>query len=30
MRKLFVGGNWKCNLNVEQAKSLVESIYNKL
>ena len=30
MRRLFVGGNWKCNLTIQQTKSLIETVYSKL
>eukprot|EP01016_Furgasonia_blochmanni_P005156 TRINITY_DN119_c0_g1_i1.p1 TRINITY_DN119_c0_g1~~TRINITY_DN119_c0_g1_i1.p1 ORF type:complete len:290 (-),score=132.40 TRINITY_DN119_c0_g1_i1:247-1116(-) len=30
LRRLFVGGNWKCNNTVAQTKDLVEKVVNKL
>lgn len=29
-RKLFFGGNWKCNNNLVQTKNLVEGVVDKL
>lgn len=29
-RRLFVGGNWKCNNTLAQTKDLVNKVYNKL
>lgn len=28
-RKVFIGGNWKCNLTLAQAKSLTQDVLNK-
>lgn len=30
MRKLFVGGNWKCNGTVQFAKDFPEKVLNKV
>lgn len=30
MRKLFIGGNWKCNNSLAQTQSLVGSLLDKL
>jgi triosephosphate isomerase (TIM) len=30
LRKLFVGGNWKCNNTLSQTQELVKNVYNKL
>ena len=30
MRKVFIGGNWKCNNTLGQTKQLVESVIDKL
>lgn len=30
LRRLFVGGNWKCNNTLAQSKDLVNSVLNKL
>jgi len=30
LRKLFIGGNWKCNNTLAQTKTLVEGTLNKL
>jgi triosephosphate isomerase len=29
-RKAFVGGNWKCNKTLAEAKKLVEEVVDKL
>ena len=29
-KKVFIGGNWKCNNTLEQTKTLVETVINKL
>ena len=29
-RKLFVGGNWKCNQTLQQTKDLVGTVINQL
>lgn len=29
-RKLFVGGNWKCNGTVEKNRELINDVINKL
>lgn len=29
-KKLFIGGNWKCNNTLQQSKDLVEKVYNNL
>jgi triosephosphate isomerase len=30
MRKLFIGGNWKCNNSLAQTQGLVASLLDKL
>lgn len=30
LRRLFVGGNWKCNNTLSQSKELVNNVLNKL
>ncbi|KRW98733.1 Triosephosphate isomerase [Pseudocohnilembus persalinus] len=30
VRRLFVGGNWKCNNTYQQTKDIVNNVYNKL
>jgi len=30
IRKIFIGGNWKCNNTFEQTKSLLNNVINKL
>lgn len=30
MRKLFIGGNWKCNNTVKQSQELVLNVINKM
>jgi triosephosphate isomerase len=30
MRKLFIGGNWKCNNSLAQTQGLVTSLLDKL
>eukprot|EP00330_Aristerostoma_sp_ATCC50986_P004075 CAMPEP_0114579734 /NCGR_PEP_ID=MMETSP0125-20121206/4087_1 /TAXON_ID=485358 ORGANISM="Aristerostoma sp., Strain ATCC 50986" /NCGR_SAMPLE_ID=MMETSP0125 /ASSEMBLY_ACC=CAM_ASM_000245 /LENGTH=251 /DNA_ID=CAMNT_0001770727 /DNA_START=62 /DNA_END=813 /DNA_ORIENTATION=- len=30
LRKLFIGGNWKCNNSLVQTQDLVKNVYNKL
>lgn len=30
LRRLFVGGNWKCNNTLAQTKDLVNGVLNKL
>lgn len=29
-RKLFIGGNWKCNNTLQQTKDLVDKVVNNL
>lgn len=29
-RKVFIGGNWKCNLTLETSKALVTSVLNPM
>ena len=30
MRKIFIGGNWKCNNSLAQTQALVGSLLDKL
>ena len=30
MRKLFIGGNWKCNNHLAQSQGLVSTLLDKL
>ena len=30
MRKIFIGGNWKCNNNLQKSLDLVKNVYNKI
>jgi len=30
MRKLFIGGNWKCNNSLAQTQGIVSSLLDKL
>ena len=29
-RKLFIGGNWKCNNTLEQTQQLMNNVINKI
>lgn len=30
LRKIFIGGNWKCNNSLKASVELVENVYNKI
>ena len=30
MRKVFIGGNWKCNNTLGESKTIVENVLDKL